>query len=162
MSGDYFLELDPAQIEREPWSWPDHLDPPRIRLGRRPVLLDYHPIGPGDRFWRSWNLPGPLPTCQYLCTTQGQGDQGRHRDLVTRTALNFYWDTDGAETRFYNRWRWCSAKFQARPGSLYLLNVAELHTVVKPTAQCRRFIQWSWDQSYEEIAPYFRHLVLPG
>lgn len=96
----------------------------------------------------------------------GEDNVHPHRDHTVQTALNCYFESGAAKTRFWEPHQNAEAhrfpgarssnlyseeflsqtsEFTAQDGDAYLLDVSSIHSVEKPPETSRRFIQLTWN-----------------
>jgi hypothetical protein len=108
-----------------------------------------------------------------LAEITGSGHLLPHIDHNISACANYYLDTNGSTTHFYNKKPNAQGfvypgrtvaniysldqvtqvgEFTAEPDELYLLDVSQIHSVNSPNNGIRRFITWQWvDTPFESI-----------
>ncbi len=141
----------------------------------RPVLTYYRLRDPD--YFKSL-LPkqmffGIKPYQVQLAEIVGAGHLLPHIDHNISACANYYVETNGSTTYFYNKKPYaggfvypgrqtanifsldqveCVDQFQAQDGEMYLLNVSKIHSVDSPNVGIRKFISWQWlDVPFEQI-----------
>jgi hypothetical protein len=112
----------------------------------------------------------------------GDAQVSPHRDHVTKTALNCYFESGDAITHFWREKLGANpirfpgaatsnifknddldyiASFKAKDGDTYLLDVSTIHSVVRePPMKDRRFIQLSWrNATFDEVIARLKNVT---
>jgi hypothetical protein len=141
-----------------------------------PVLLQYFNINNIEEFKKQHyrKIFSLLPDRVSFAVIYGKGVLLPHKDHGCQVSLNYYIDAEDDVTQFYEALEpnvvgatypgkiqsnifnetdlLAKDNFVAKSNELFLLNVSEIHSVIKTSIKPRVFIAYSWNHiTYEEL-----------
>ena len=161
---NYFCQINTDFINDPSVDWAMFKNEKNINFQSNDVNLTYFSIKDFSNFANQFN---PFPDCDSIeyVTMTGQGILYPHKDINTRVCLNYYINTSNDPTKFFTLVPPATDKnyqaedlifegeFIAQSGQAFLLNVSEMHGVVKQDNITRTFLCFQWNNlSFEEVA----------